>query len=311
MRNDQHPIVAVTGASGAGTTSVQEAFKYIFYRQGINATFVHGDSFLKYDHEEMCHVLDEAERNNKTLSYYGPDLNQFDLLEALFKQYSETGTGKIRHLVTEEDAHDYTVSAGKFTEWEDIPADSDVLFYEGLHGGVVAETWTRRKMSESHNPRIIERRKQHINKGVDVAQYVKLLIGVVPAINLEWIQRIHRDMGCKKHSPDEVTRNIIQQLQDYIHFMVPQFSVTDINFQRMPVVDTSNPFIARDVPTESESVFVVRFREPKKYDFPHLLKRIDGSFMSRANTLVIPGGSLQLALDVICAPIIENCCGKI
>lgn len=308
MDSKNHPIVAITGASGAGTTVAQQAFKEIFFRQGIKAAFVQGDSFLKYTQDEMCQRMDEASKQHRTLSCYGPELNDFDGLEALFRQYSETGTGRMRHRVTEDNADMFSEPVGSFTPWEDIPEDSDLLFYEGLHGGVVASTWTRRSMSASHNPRVAECRRNSLPSGVDVAQYVDLLIGVVPAINLEWIQRIHRDLHCKNQTIDEITRDLIDRLRDYIHFMIPQFSLTDINFQRMPVVDTSNPFIARDIPTESESVVVVRFREPAKYDFPRFLKRIDGSFMSRANTLVIPGGDFRHALDVICAPIIERCC---
>ncbi len=306
----KHPIVAVTGASGAGTTVVQQAFKEIFHRQGLKATFVQGDSFLKYDQNEMCKHINDVGKDDTLLSCYGPELNYFDQLEALFKQYAETGAGQIRHVVSNENAKEFNQPVGTFTPWEQIPESSDLLFYEGLHGGVVAKTWTRRKMSESHNPVVKERRKRHSNNGVDVAQYVDLLLGVVPAINLEWIQKIHNDMRCHKLDADDITRTIIGRLRDYIHFIVPQFSLTDINFQRMPVVDTSNPFISRDVPTESESVVVIRFREPKKYDFPYLLKRIHGSFMSRANTMVIPGGEMKNAMDVICSPMIERCCGK-
>ncbi len=308
MTRKKHPIVAVTGASGAGTTVVQQAFKEIFFRQGINATFVQGDSFLKYEQCEMCRRVEEAAKEKRILSCYGPELNDFDALEQLFRHYSETGTGRIRHMVTDDNAEEFQQPVGTFTSWEDVAADSDLLFYEGLHGGVVASTWTRRRMSASHNPAVIECRRKAPGGGVDVARHVDLLIGVVPAINLEWIQRIHRDFHCKRYSIDEITDDIIERLRDYIHFIIPQFSLTDINFQRMPVVDTSNPFIARDIPTETESVIVVRFREPRKYDFPLFLRRIPGAFMSRANSMVIPGGELRHALDVICAPIIEKCC---
>jgi phosphoribulokinase len=306
----KHPIVAVTGASGAGTTAVQQAFKAIFYRQGLNSVFVHGDSFLKYNLDDMCSEMEKSERNGKPLSCYGPDLNDFGALEALFKNYSQKGTGRYREIVKDENAAEFDQPAGTFTDWSDVPEKSDLLFYEGMHGGVVASTWTRRQMSESHNKWVQrERRNESRETGIDIAKHVDLLIGVVPAINLEWIQKIHRDMHCSNRSINEVTETILSRLQDYIHFIVPQFSITDINFQRMPIVDTSNPFIARDVPTESESIVVIRFREPAKYNFPHLLKRIEGSFMSRANTMVIPGGEMQHALDIICAPIIEACCG--
>lgn len=301
----KHPIIAITGASGAGTTVVQQSFKEIFHRLGINGVFVEGDSFLRYEQEEMCRHIETAEQAQNPVSCYGPDLNDFERLEQLFRQYSESGTGLIRHRVNADNLHEFDQPIGSFTSWQEIPKESDLLFYEGLHGGVVASSWTRRKMSESHNPVVIERRRRANGQGVDVAQYVDLLLGVVPAINLEWIQRIHRDMLCNQQTTEEITRDIIGRLQDYIHFIVPQFSLTDINFQRMPVVDTSNPFITREVPTEAESIVVVRFREPRKYDFPFLLKRIPDSFMSRSNTMVIPGGEMRHALDVICAPIID------
>ncbi|MCW8854632.1 MAG: phosphoribulokinase [Gammaproteobacteria bacterium] len=309
---NKHPVIAVTGASGAGTTVVQQAFKEIFRRQNINAAFVHGDSFMKYEMLEMKKHIQLAEQNGKSVSCYGPELNDFDKLEALFKEYKETGKGQTRRVVSSENYKKFNQPAGTFTEWSDIPDNTDLLFYEGMHGGVVSNTWTRRKMSESHNPLVKkERRGKRENTGFDVAQYVDFLIGVVPAINLEWIQKIHLDTNSRKLCPEDTTTTILNRLQDYIHFIVPQFSITDINFQRVPVVDTSNPFIARDVPTESESIVVIRFREPKKYDFPYLLKRINKSFMSRRNTMVIPGGEMKHAMDVICSPMIEACCGRL
>jgi len=308
---NKHPIVAVTGASGAGTTAVQQAFKEIFHRQDLTASFVHGDGFLKYDRDEVCKVMAQASSSGRVLSCYGPELNDFNALEALFGNYSTTGRGRLRCYVTEENKADFDQPVGYFTEWMDVPENTDLLFYEGMHGGVVSNSWTRRKMSPSHNEKVIkERRNIGKQTGVDVAQYVDMLIGVVPAINLEWIQKIHHDMHCTKTSTAAVTDTILSRLQDYIHFIVPQFSLTDINFQRMPVVDTSNPFVARGVPSEAESVVVIRFREPKKYNMPYLLKRIDGAFMSRANTMVIDGGEMQHALDIICAPMIEKCCGR-
>lgn len=310
MQN-KHPIVAVTGASGAGTTTVQQAFKEIFHRQALKAAFVEGDGFLKYEENEMNQIMENALSDGKILSCYGPDLNNFVALEALFKNYSKTGGGRYRCFVSEENQNKFDQTAGCFTEWMDIPEDTDLLFYEGMHGGVVANNWTRRKMSESHNDKVIKERRSGVEKsGVDVAQYVDMLIGVVPAINLEWIQKIHHDMHCSKSSMEEATEAILSRLQDYIYFITPQFSITDINFQRVPVVDTSNPFIARHVPTEAESIVVIRFREPKKYNIPRLLKCLDSAFMSRANTMVINGGEMQYALDIICAPMIEECCGR-
>lgn len=101
-------------------------------------------------------------------------------------------------------------------------------------------------------------------------------------------------------------------MHDYVHFITPQFSNTDINFQRVPTVDTSNPFIARDIPTADESFIVIRFRDPAKFevDFPYLLAMLQGSFMSRRNTIVVPGGKMGFAMEIILAPIIDELMGR-
>ncbi len=301
----KYPIVAVTGASGAGTTTVRHAFYDIFRREGIRAEFVEGEAFLRYDRAEMDRHVAEAQAAGLDFSHFGPEANLFDKLEDLFKEYSERGTGMVRHYVTEENQAELGLPAGTFTPWRPIPEDTDLLFYEGLHGGVAAHTWTRRRPSPAHRLWPVERRNA-TNDGMNVAQHVDLLIGVVPVVNLEWIQKIHRDTKVKGHSPEAVTATILRRMRDYVHFIVPQFSLTDINFQRVPVVDTSNPFIARDIPASDESIVVIHFREPEKFDFPNLLQRIDGSFMSRPNTIAIPGGKMQLALEIICTPLIHE-----
>lgn len=301
--SEEYPIIAVTGASGAGTTVVQQAFKEIFFRQKINASFVQGDGFMRYNANETEKCISDALSENRHISCYGPDLNDFTRLQDCFSSYAFSGTGACRIKITEENGHLYEKNIGSFTDWQEINQSSDCLFYEGMHGGVVAETWTRRKCEPSEGVKN-DRRSQR-NVGVDVARYVDLLIGVAPAINLEWIQRIHHDRYKLKQSPEQVTANILDQLQDYIHFIVPQFSISDINFQRMPMVDTSNPFDMQPVPTEKESMVVISFKEPTKHDLQSYIARISGSFMSRRTCIVIPGGQMQHALDVICAPLIE------
>jgi len=302
--SEHHPIIAVTGASGAGTTVVQQAFKEIFFRQKINAAFIQGDGFLRYcDIESEKHISQNLAQG-RHISCYGPDLNDFDKLQSCFKQYSESGTCDMRHKVSEENQKHFDVPVGEFTQWQQRIEKSDCLFYEGMHGGVVAETWTRRK--SENTDAVIEDRRSAKTNGVNAAQYVDLLIGVVPAVNLEWIQRIQHDQLNRKQSAEQVTVNILEQLQDYIYFIVPQFSITDINFQRMPVVDTSNPFEHQPVPTEKESIIVVSFKEPDKHDLDSYLQRIEGAFISRRKSLVVPGGQMAHALDIICAPLIES-----
>ena len=308
--SEKHPIIAITGSSGAGTTMVRNAFGNIFFKEGINAAYIDGDSFLRYEREEMSRTIEESNLADKPISHFGPEANRLDLLEGFFKEYAESGTGRFRKYIKEGDPLTEKYPAGTFSDELSLEHDSDLLLYEGLHGGVVAKTWTRRRMSPSHNPVVKERRNRRANgDGIDVAQHVDLLIGVVPVVNLEWIQKIHRDL---QHGTtvEETTTTILRRLQDYIYFMTPQFSLTDINFQRVPLVDTSNPFIARDVPTPTESMLVIRFREPNKYDFDSLLKRFEGAFMSRPNTMVVPGGKLHMAIGIICAPRIQELVDK-
>lgn len=280
----QHPIVAITGSSGAGTSTVRGAMEHIYRRDGFIAAVIEGDSYHRYDRCEMRSQLELARVEGRSLSHFGPDGNLFEELEALFKEYSEHGTGKRRfYLHNAEEAGPFDQEPGTFTPWELLPTDTDLLFYEGLHGGV-------------------------ITGNTNVAQYVDLLIGVVPIVNLEWIQKIHRDTSVRGYSPEAVTDTILRRLPDYVHYITPQFSRTDINFQRVPTVDTSNPFIARDIPTLDESFVVIRFREPRKtqVDFPCLLNMIDGSFMSRRNSIVVPGGKMGLAMELIIQPLVER-----
>ena len=277
----KHPIIAVTGSSGAGTTTVKHTFEAIFHRENVNAAIVEGDSFHRYTRDEMKRHIDEAEaRGERGISHFGPEANLFDDLETLFRAYGESATGRRRYYIhNEEQSMRRNLPMGTFTEWEDLPVGTDCLFYEGLHGAVQTEA-------------------------VDVARHVDLLIGVVPTINLEWIQKLHRDTKLRGYSKEAVQDTILRRMHDYVHYIVPQFSRTHINFQRVPVVDTSNPFIARDVPTLEESMVVIRFKDPRGVDFPYLLTMIDGAFMSRANTIVIPGGRLDLAMQLILTPLI-------
>ncbi|MGE4566355.1 MAG: phosphoribulokinase [Acidimicrobiales bacterium] len=279
----KHPVVAVTGSSGAGTTTVKVAFDHIFNREGINAAFVEGDSFHRYDRVEMRTAVSKAENEGRTLSHFGPEANLLTDLEGLFVDYAATGTGRLRNYVhSEEEAKLYGTPPGTFTEWRDMAPGSDLLFYEGLHGGFVGD--------------------------VNVADKVDLLIGVVPIVNLEWIQKIHRDSNMRGYDSADVTHTILRRMSDYVHYITPQFSLTDINFQRVPTVDTSNPFVARDVPTLDESYVVIRFKDPKKFevDFPYLLAMLHDSFMSRRNTIVVPGGKWGVAIELILTPIVKR-----
>jgi len=281
----KHPIIAVTGSSGAGTTTVKVAFEHIFLREGVNPVVIEGDSYHRYDRAAMKVAMKEAEESgNHSFSHFGPEANVFDKLEETFRNYGETGSCDRRYyLHSDEEAEPFGQKPGEFTPWEKIESGTDLLFYEGLHGGIVTGD-------------------------ADVARYVDLLIGVVPIVNLEWIQKIFRDCEQRGYSTEAVTDTILRRMHDYVHYITPQFSRTDINFQRVPTVDTSNPFIARDIPTADESFVVIRFKDPKQLDvdFSYLTNMLKDSFMSRRNTIVVPAGKMGFAMEIILAPIIEN-----
>jgi phosphoribulokinase len=281
--SQKFPIISVTGSSGAGTSTVKHTFEQIFRRENIGAAFIEGDAYHRYDRAEMKKVMAaEQERGNAHFSHFGPEANLLDKLEETFRSYCETGKGKTRHYVhdaTEEEL--YGAPAGTFTEWEDLPEGSDILFYEGLHGAIVTDQ-------------------------VNVAKHADLKIGVVPVINLEWTQKLHRDRKARGYSAEDVTKTILRRMPDYVNYICPQFSETDINFQRVPTVDTSNPFTARWIPTPDESMVVIRFKNPRGIDFAYLKMMIGDSFMSRANSIVIPGGKLDLAMQLILTPMIHR-----
>jgi phosphoribulokinase len=277
----KHPIIAITGSSGAGTTTVMSSFVNIFRRENINAFVVEGDSFHRYDRLEMRQKMKEVEaEGNRHFSHFGPEANLFGELEALFLAYGQTGTGRARkYLHDAAEAAPFKQEPGTFTPWQDVPAGSDLLFYEGLHGCVV-------------------------DGDVDVARHVDLRVGVAPTINLEWIQKLHRDQKMRGYSQEAVTDTILRRMPDYIHHICPQFARTQVNFQRVPTVDTSNPFVARDIPSADESFLVIRFADPRGIDFPYLLSMLHDSFMSRPNTIVAPGGKMGLAMQLIFTPMI-------
>ncbi|MFN7166578.1 MAG: phosphoribulokinase [Pannonibacter sp.] len=281
--SQKHPIISVTGSSGAGTTTVKTTFDQIFRREGIKAVSIEGDAFHRFNRADMRAELERrVAAGDQTFSHFSYDANELEELERVFREYGETGRGRTRTYVHDEiEAARTGVAPGNFTAWAPFADGSDVLFYEGLHGAVVNDT-------------------------VNIASYADLKIGVVPVINLEWTQKIHRDRAHRGYSTEAVTDTILRRMHAYVHCICPQFTQTDINFQRVPVVDTSNPFIARWIPTPDESLVVIRFRNPRGIDFPYLTQMINGSWMSRANSIVIPGNKMDLAMQLILTPLIER-----
>ena len=279
--SERHPIIAITGSSGAGTTTVMKSFTHIFRREKIRAQVIEGDSFHRFDRVEMRERVRRADvGEGPQISHFGPESNLLDSLAEVFQGYGRTGTGQVRRYIHDAaEAKELGGEPGTFTDWQPMIEASDLLFYEGLHGG-------------------------YEGGGVDVATHVDLLVGVVPVINLEWIQKLHRDQNLRGYTPEAVTDTILRRMPDYVNHLCPQFSRTHVNFQRVPTVDTSNPFIAKDIPSADESLVVIRFANPKGIDFSYLLAMLHDSFMSRPNNLVVPGGKMGLAMQLIFTPMI-------
>ncbi len=280
----RHPIIAVTGSSGAGTTYIRRAFQHIFRREDVEAAIIEGDCFHRYDRAQMQEAAQQAQQEGRDLTHFGPEGNLFEDLERLFDEYSRQGSGRRRYYVhNEAQAARHQRPLGTFTSWEPLAAGSDLLFYEGLHGALVTDQ-------------------------VNILKYVDLCIGVVPIINLEWIQKIHRDRAVRGYTTESATRMILSRMHDYVYYITPQFSRTDINFQRVPTVDTSNPFAAEEIPGDDESFVVVHIQNPRKLhtDIRYLLEVLDGSFMSRHDTLVIPAGKKILAIEIIVTPVLQR-----
>ena len=277
----KHPVIAVTGSSGAGTSTVMKSFAHIFRRDGFKAQVIEGDSFHRYDRVQMRAKVKAADTGEgPQISHFGPESNLLADLATAFETYGTTGGGKVRRYVHDElEAKELGSAPGTFTEWQPIAEGSDLLFYEGLHGG-------------------------YVGPEADVAKHVDLLVGVVPIINLEWIQKLHRDKTQRGYSQDAVVDTILRRMPDYVNHICPQFSRTHVNFQRVPTVDTSNPFIAKDIPSADESMVIIRFANPKGIDFPYLLSMLDESWMSRPNNIVVPGGKMGLAMQLILTPLI-------
>ncbi len=282
--SELHPIVAATGSSGSGTSSVKTAFEHIFRSEGIKSAIIEGDSFHRFDRHTMEAEVERAEARGQSLTHFGPAGNLLGELETLFRTYAENGSGRHRHYVhTNRDSRIHNIEPGHFTDWSPLSRDTDLLFYEGLHGGFVGEA-------------------------ADIARHVDLLIGVVPIINLEWIQKIHRDRAVRGYSAEAATAMILSRMPDYVHYICPQFSRTDVNFQRVPTIDTANPFTQEEIPSNDESMVVIHISNRRKIapDYRYLLEMLRGSFMSKPDTIVVPAGKMVFAMELLLNPVIER-----
>ncbi|OOZ41439.1 phosphoribulokinase [Solemya elarraichensis gill symbiont] len=278
----EYPIVAVTGSSGAGSSSITRAFEHIFRRERVKAVYIQGSAFHRYSREEMKVELAKAKKEGRNLSQFGPEGNHLEKLESLLFQYAATGTALYRYyLHSKEHADAVGQEPGTFTPWKMMKKNSDLLYYRGLHGG-------------------------SISGDIDISRYADLLIGITPNINLEWIRKIQRDTSMRGYTPTEVRQSIIDRMSDYVNHITPQFGRTHVNFQLVPVIDPSDPFNMPIQPIDSESLLIISFRDEKQVDFVRLQKMLPNSFMSSKDSLVVPGGKLPLALEVVLMPMIHE-----
>ncbi|HGG06022.1 MAG TPA: phosphoribulokinase, partial [Aliiroseovarius sp.] len=199
----KHPIISVTGSSGAGTSTVKNTFDQIFRRERVKAVSIEGDAFHRFNRADMKAELEKRyAAGDHGFSHFSYEANELGELERVFREYGESGKGKTRTYVHDDaEAKKTGVAPGNFTEWQDFEDGSDILFYEGLHGAVQ-------------------------NDEVDLPKYADLKIGVVPVINLEWIQKIHRDKEQRGYTTEAVTDVILRRMDAYVKCITPQFSKT-------------------------------------------------------------------------------------
>ncbi|MBT3186988.1 MAG: phosphoribulokinase [Candidatus Thioglobus sp.] len=286
----KHPVVSVTGSSGAGTTFVKKAFEKIFAEKNLNVCVVEGDSFHKFERADMKVEVEKSRAAGKVLTHFSENANHFDKLEALFKQYGQDGTGKKRYYIhSDEEAVEHNarlgtnLNPGQFTPWEDVESGTDLMFYEGLHGGVKTDN-------------------------ADVAGQVDLLVGVVPSVNIEWIQKIYRDTSERPYTPEQVTEIILDRMPDYAEFITPQFDNTHINFHRIPLVDTSNPFSGQSVPSPEDSLVVTSIRIDG-VDLQSVADKLPAeamAFLQNDKTLVYKGNFMVDVMNYLLTPIIDK-----
>lgn len=278
----EFPIIALTGSSGSGSSAISAAFQHIFRRERVKAAYIQGNAFRRHERKAMKKESKKARKAGETFSHFGPEANHLDKLDSLLFQYANTGTGVYRYFLhTEKAAEKFEQKVGTLTPWMEMDPDTDLLLYRGLHGAVKTDE-------------------------VNINRYPDLKIGVVPAINLEWIRRIHRDTRLRGRSLKHIRQSIQDRMSDYVRYITPQFSRTHINFQLVPVVDTSNPFSLRDIPTLDECILIIHFRKGPQPDYLELMRQLPGSFISRKDHLVVPGGKLMEAVEVVLMPLVHD-----
>ena len=277
----QHPVVAVTGSSGAGTTSVTKTFQHIFRREGITPAIVEGDTFHRYDRKEMKLAMAAAERTRTTTSsHFGPEANLLRELEKLFR-------GTARRAPASPASTCTTTTKPRPTARSRAPSRP------GRICSRAATCCSTRDCTAPRSP-------------------TPSTSSSTPTCWSAWCRSStwsgsRRCTGTRRPAgtpPRPSPTRSCAGCRTTCNYICPQFSRTDINFQRVPTVDTSDPFTARYIPSADESFLIIRFANPRGIDFPYLLSMLHDSFMSRPNIIVVPGGKMELSMQLIFTPLI-------
>ena len=165
----KHPVIAVTGFSGAGTTTTGVAFRKIFQQLNIRAAELEATASTLHP-AGNGRGDPQGARSGRDISYFGPGPTTSACCSRAL-----SSTAKRHRPFAQVPAHlrrsgAYNPGAGHL---------HPVGATAGADRRAVLRGAARRCGREHH----------------DVASHVDLLVGVVPIVNLEWIQKLIRDTG--------------------------------------------------------------------------------------------------------------------
>ena len=208
--------------------------------------FVEGDSFHRYDRQEMKDAIAEAEARAATTSAISARKPTcFEELEALFRDVRRERHRPGPQIPAQRSARPSRTARSRAPSppGQDIPPGHRPAV---LRGAARGGRHRRRGRRPDRGP--AGRRRADHQPGVDPED--------------------QPGQDRRGYSAEAVMDTILRRMPDYVNYICPQFSRTHINFQRVPTVDTSNPFIARDIPTADESFVIIRFAQPARHRFP-------------------------------------------
>ena len=223
----KHPIIAVTGSSGAGTTTVMKSFAHIFRREGLNAQVVEGDAFHRYDRDADARAREGPTTAAGTpFSHFGPESEPADGTRQALREYARdrpaAGCGDYIHDASKR--RSMGGAPGTFTAWQ--------------------------PMARRHRPAVLRRpaRRLRRRRGSTSRSTRTCWSASCRSSISSGSRSCTATRRCAATRQEAVIDTILRRMPDYVNYICPQFSRTHVNFQRVPTVDTSNPFIAKRHP---------------------------------------------------------------